>query len=150
MYNYIVCMNTCDLQIQCNIYTFFKQISFHRFKILYISTNDRCIYSSDRRAINMHVHVAYRYILVRAQITLANCKMFVFLVFDHLIKNKKTNIVRTSPYSCLAVLNNNATLYNQFHCTMKLTGIRSITNLLSCCFVFCCHLSFLCISLMFS
>lgn len=40
---------------------------------------------------------AYRYILVRAQITLANCKMFVFLVFDHLIKNKKTNIVRTSP-----------------------------------------------------
>lgn len=37
------------------------------------------------------IHVAYRYILVRAQITLANCKMFVFLVFDYLIKNKKTN-----------------------------------------------------------
>lgn len=31
----IVCMNTGDLQIQCNIYTFFKQISFLRFKILY-------------------------------------------------------------------------------------------------------------------
>lgn len=140
MYNYTVCMNTGDLQIQCNIYTFFKQISFLRFKILY------------KYKWYQHVHVAYRYILVRAQITLANCKMFVFLVFYHLIKNKKTNSSHEPGPSCtqIAEKNNNATLYNQFHCTMKLTGIRSITNLLSWYFVFCCHLSFLCISLMFS
>lgn len=105
MHVYIVGMNTGDLQIQCNTYKFFKQISPLRFKIYnsistYILLYDAVL--SDRRTCYQHVHVAYilyRYILVRAQLTLANCKLFVFLVFDHPLKNKKTNteIVRTSP-----------------------------------------------------